>query len=206
MLRVALDHGDLSESNEMAIRKGLCVAWDIETTGLDWSSDKIATCQLHSETTGTVLVRGIFDVPQRLRGLLTDPTVFKVFHHAPFDLRFMATHWNARPTQVACTKVASRLLNPGLPSEEHSLKPLLARHLGIEIDKSERLSNWMASELTTRQLAYAAADVEHLLPLLSVLDKELRSKCLDEIYRSCCDFLPTRVALEIGRWPDVFAY
>jgi ribonuclease D len=206
MLKVAQDHGDLSEANEVAMRKSLCVAWDIETTGLDWSSGKIATCQLHSKTAGTVLVRGIFDIPQRLRGLLTDPTVFKVFHHAPFDLRFMSTHWDARPVQVACTKIASRVLDPGLPSEEHSLKRLLARHLGIEIDKSERLSNWMAPELTNRQLAYAAADVEHLLPLLAVLDKELRSKGLYDIYRSCCEFLPTRVALEVGGRPDVFAY
>jgi ribonuclease D len=206
MLEVSQDYGDLSEVNAVAMRKSSCVAWDIETTGLDWSAEKIATCQLHSKTAGTVIVRGIFDVPQRLRVLLTDSTVLKVFHHAPFDLRFMSTHWDARPVQVACTKVASRLLDPGLPSEEHSLKRLLSRYLGIEIDKSERLSNWMASELTDRQLAYAAADVEYLIPLLTVLNKELRSKGLYDIYRSCCEFLPTRVALEVGCWPDVFAY
>jgi ribonuclease D len=206
MSEIALEYGDLSASNDMALRNDLRLAWDIETSGLDWASEEIATCQLHSETAGTVLVQRISGVPQRLRGLLADPEVLKVFHHAPFDLRFMTTHWDVRPGRVACTKVASRLLDPELPSEEHTLKRLLARHLGIEIDKSERLSNWMASELTNRQLDYAATDVKHLLPLLAVLERELRIKCLDGIFTSCCEFLPTRVVLEVGRWPDVFAY
>ena len=37
--------------------------------------------------------------------LLATPSVRKVFHHAPFDLRFLTGRWRATPRNVACTKV-----------------------------------------------------------------------------------------------------
>ncbi len=51
--------------------------------------------------------------------------MLKVFHHAPFDLRWMMSHWQMQAASVACTEVASRLLNPDPDSASHSLKYLL---------------------------------------------------------------------------------
>lgn len=182
------------------------IAWDIETSGLDWQADRIGTCQLHSKSLGTVIVVTRESRPKNLVTLLEDASVLKVFHHAPFDMRFMVAQWQVPINNVACTKVASRLLSPSLPTSEHSLKPLLRRLLGVEISKAERLSDWLAHELTPEQLAYAAGDVEYLLPLFDRLISEVEHSDLLQIYRNCCGFLPTRVALELGGWPDVFAY
>ena len=183
------------------------VAWDIETTGLDWRHGRIGTCQLHSDTAGTVLVQVRPERrPERLARLLADEAVLKVFHHAPFDLRWMMSHWQVQAASVGCTKVASRLLDPDPDSASHSLKHLLEHRLGINLDKAQRLSDWTMQTLTPEQVSYAAGDVAHLLPLLDLLEKDLVNEGRLETYQRCLDYLPTRVLLEINDWPDVFSY
>lgn len=182
------------------------VAWDIETTGLDWRQGRIGTCQLYSAATGTVLVQIDSDRPDRLAALLADETVLKVFHHAPFDLRWMSSHWQTKPASIGCTKVASRLLNPAGGSELHSLKHLLEQNLGVHLDKAERLSDWTVESLTPAQLEYAARDVEYLVPLLDALTQQLAIAGLLTTYKHCLSYLPTRILFDVNNWPDVFSY
>jgi ribonuclease D len=69
-----------------------------------------------------------------------------------------------------------------------------------------RTSNWSAQRLTSAQIEYAAGDVLHLLELHNALLIELRAVGLETLYNECCSFLPARVELELGGYPDVFAY
>jgi len=195
--------GDLVDAFALSGR----VAWDIETTGLDWRREKIGTCQLFSETVGAVVVSVGEDRPSALATLIEDSTVEKVFHHAPFDLRFMVSAWQASPTAIRDTKVASKILDPAAPNETHSLQQLVGRYLGVSLPKGAvRVSDWSASELTDEQVRYAAGDVVHLLRLLDAMEEALRACGRAELYDSCCAFLPARVTLELGDFPDVFAY
>lgn len=57
------------------------------------------------------------------------------------------------------------------------LGSLLRRHLEVDLPKDQGDSDWGAPELTPEQLAYAANDTRHLLPLWEKLTTELRS-CL----------------------------
>jgi ribonuclease D len=198
--------GDLGSDLAAALHAVPRLAWDIETSGLDWRTDRIGTCQVHAPEIGTFIVQLNGTLPTKLRGLLADRGVVKVFHHAPFDLRFMTWHWKVSAESVACTKIASKLLVPRARNEEHSLKALLAQHLDVHISKVERVSDWLAADLSEAQLRYAAADVTHLLPLLDTLEKELANDGLTDLYARCTEFLPARVQLETGEYPDVFAY
>jgi ribonuclease D len=183
------------------------VAWDIETTGLDFRQDEIGTVQLHSPQVGSVLVKLDSDrTPVNLCALLSDPSVLKVFHYAPFDLRFMLAKWRCHPRNVACTKIASKLLTPHADAPEHSLKPLMLKHLGKVLDKTQQTSNWTADQLSKEQLQYAFNDVVYLLDLFETLAKEIRRAGLEELYERCLNFLPTRVMLDVGGWPDVYLY
>jgi ribonuclease D len=197
---------DLSSDVLHALSEAPAVGWDIETTGLAWDEARIATCQLDAAGVGTFVVRDIQERPPHLLALLSRDSVAKVFHHAPFDLRFMMHHWHAKPARIFCTKIASRLLDPADTSGVHSLQFLLHKHLGVEIDKAARLSDWTADVLTPEQLSYAANDVRHLVPLMEVMRAQLESKHLSSLYKRCCAFLPTCVELQLGRWPDVFKY
>ncbi len=197
---------DLADDLAAALHSVPRVAWDIETSGLDWRTDRIGTCQLHAPEVGTFIVQLNGRLPARLRELLADPGVLKVFHHAPFDLRFMSWQWNVSAESVACTKIASKLLAPHARKDEHSLQALLDQHLGVHISKLERISDWLAADLSEAQLRYAAADVTHLLPLLGTLEKSLANAGLSDLYARCIEFLPARVQLDTGEYPDVFSY
>jgi ribonuclease D len=200
-------HGDLPGDLATLFGAAARVAVDVETTGLDWRRDRLATCQLFGESVGVVLVRIEDDTPTRLASLLESSTVEKVFHHAPFDLRFMVHTWDIQPAAIRCTKVASKLLDPGAPNETHTLQRLVARHLGVALSKgSVRTGDWRAAMLSQDQLDYAAADVVHLLALFDILRAELQHRKLNRLYDDCCAFLPTRVLLELFSYPDVFAY
>lgn len=205
--RRTVTRGDLSAEMADAFAKLPLVALDVETSGLDWRRDRLATCQLFAEHIGVVVVRLDEKRPVRLTGLLEDPAVEKVFHHAPFDLRFMVHAWGAQPVSIRCTKVASKLLDPDAPNEAHSLQQLCLRYLGVRLDKGAvRTSDWLAEELTAEQLEYATRDVLYLPALLGALENELARADLCPLYDACCSFLPARVTLELGGYPDVFAY
>lgn len=196
-----------ADLDELAFERALMadlVAMDIETTGLDWRNDRIGTVQVHIVDT-TYIVRPNGRTPYRLKAVVEDSAVCKVFHHAMFDLRFLAHNWGIVPARVACTKIASKLAEPDIPCAEHSLARLLRRHLGVNLDKSARTSDW-TGELSESQLRYAADDVRFLPQLYRHLDAQLRERDLLDLRDRCYTHLPTQVELEVGGFPDVFAY
>ncbi|WP_410814342.1 ribonuclease D [Micromonospora sp. 067-2] len=197
---------DLDDASLAALCSSGEVACDIETTGLDPKLDRIGTVQLHAQGIDDIVLQ-VGDVrPGRLCALIQDSRVRKVFHHAMFDLRFMAAHWRVQPMNIACTKIASKLLSPQVDSKRHSLQALLRERLNVDISKDERLSDWTNLNLTSAQVRYATADVEHLLPLLNGLEEDLRVAGLIDLFDQCTSFIPARVCLDLGGWPDVFNY
>jgi ribonuclease D len=141
-----------------------------------------------------------------LSRLLEHDSIQKVFHYALFDVSFMARWWNVKPRNIACTKVASRVLAPEGP---HSLQDLLAAHLGIRLNKSDsrvRTSDWRRETLLDEQIEYAANDVRYLLALHDKLQTELGRVGRTELAQQCFAFLPKRVQLEISGTGDPFRY
>lgn len=204
---ISLLKGDIGKDLLEAYRAAGQVACDIETSGLDWRDARIGTCQLFAPEVGAVIVQVNSEIPQFLCRLLSDETALKVFHHAPFDMRFIGWHWKTSITRVACTKIASKILEPNLPNEQHSLQALLRRHLDVDISKeTERVSNWLAKELTPAQAVYAAKDVFYLLPLLQVLEKRLAGVGLHSLFERCLQHLPARVELDLRGYGDVYLY
>ena len=196
--------GDLPEWCVDALRRSAVTAWDIETSGLDWAHDRIATCQIYSPSVGTFLVQTPTRSPRNLVSLLQDANVAKVFHHAMFDLRFMYSQWHAEAQSVFCTKIAAKILGPG--SDKTTLQDLTRDFLGVRLDKSERTSNWLASVLSSQQINYAAADVVYLPALMSALHDRLAENDRWDLAIACYTFLPIRVRLDVLGSGDVFAY
>ena len=201
----ALYRGDIDDVLEARFIGAGRVAWDIETSGLDPKNDLIGTVQVHAVGVGSVVVQMDSDSPLRLCRLLENRQVGKVFHHAMFDLRFMVAHWNVQPCNIYCTKVAAKLLDPG-QTKPSSLQYLLMRYLGVQINKDQRVTDWLSSSLTDEQIDYACKDVEYLLPLLDLIAADVERSGLADVYGSCLRFIPARVLLDLGNWPDVFAY
>lgn len=183
------------------LQSGSC-AVDTETTGLDWRTDRLEICQIYSPATGPAIIRNTGRRPENLATILESTVVEKVLHFAPFDLRFLERGWGIRAQAVRCTKTASRLLEPDLPSADHSLKPLLKRRLGVMVGKGAvRTSDWGAPELSAEQVEYAIDDVRHLLSLHDDITSRMSAEqCA--LYSSICAYLPNDAHREIVGVPN----
>jgi ribonuclease D len=116
----------------------------------------------------------------------------------------MAFHWNVLPNNVACTKIASKLLDP--VEIDHSLQRILQKHLNVWIDKESRVSNWLNDHLSKEQLEYAASDVIYLPRLFAHLKERLESCNRWDLATGTFNFLPARVQLDLMGAGDVFSY
>lgn len=200
--------GDISSGLLVQCREERILGVDIETSGLDWKKDSISTVQLYLPDANIVAIlksaSGI--TPDHLISLLEDSSITKVFHHALFDLRFLASSWPLAPRNIACTKIASKIINPGGATSEHSLAGLLETELGVAIDKSEQTSNWMKQSFTTSQLRYLSNDVLYLPRLIAqLLDKSMSNKYIEDI-RCSFQYIPTRLSTDLRECGDIFTY
>lgn len=203
-MQVNFHQGDLPEGLEF----GDAIAVDTETMGLNLSRDRLCLVQLSSGDGTAHIVQPdpeTFDAP-RLKTLLADPDVLKIYHFGRFDLAAIDHYLGVTAAPVYCTKIASRLIRTY--TDRHGLKDLCKELLGVELSKQQQTSDWGATELSEEQLAYAASDVLYLHKLKEALDRRLDREGRREEAQACFDFLPTRAALDMAGWDgvDIFAH
>ncbi|WP_375202467.1 ribonuclease D [Hyphococcus sp.] len=199
-----LHKGDLPEGLDL----GPVVAIDSETMGLIPHRDPLCVVQLSAGDGDAHLVqlnRQTYDAP-RLKALLSDPKVLKIFHFARFDVAAFKQWLGVETAPVYCTKIASKLCRTY--TDRHGLKDVCRELLGVDISKQQQSSDWGADELSDAQVDYAASDVLHLHALREKLDAMLTREGRMAMAEACFDFLPTRAALDLAGWPevDIFAH
>ena len=184
------------------------VAVDSETLGLNPHRDRLCLMQLSSGDGVAHLVQ--FDGENysapRLKALLKDHKVTKIFHFARFDVAVIEKYLGIETTPIYCTKIASKLVRTY--TDRHGLKDLCAELLGVELSKQQQSSDWGAADLSPSQLAYAASDVLHLHKLKAKLDDMLAREGRSEFAAAAFEFLATRAKLDLAGFgeQDLFAH
>jgi len=199
-----LHRGDLPEGIDF----GSAVAVDTEAMGLNPHRDRLCLVQLSGGDGNAHLVQlapGAYEAP-RLKTLMADPTVTKIFHFARFDLAMIYHYLGVMAGPVYCTKIASRLARTF--TDKHGLRDLCKDVLNVDLSKQQQSSDWGAATLTDQQLQYAATDVLHLHALRTRLDAMLEREGRADLARAAFDFLPARVLLDLEGWAeqDIFAH
>ena len=147
------------------------IAMDIETTGLLPWYNKIAVISFAApeRETGVVQVKG-GRIPAELKELFTEnkERLWVTHNGTAFDLLFFR-HKGIAIGQHYDTLVGEQVLATSARHDvSKSLSATMKRRLGktfkLEIDHR----TWQAPELSKEQLAYAAADVEHLHRLMQI--------------------------------------
>lgn len=201
---IKLHKGDLPEGVTF---KG-SVAIDTETLGLNPQRDRLCLVQLSGGDGTAHLVQpdpASYDAP-RLKALLTDPSILKIFHFARFDLAVLEKYLGVAVTPVYCTKIVSKLVRTY--TDRHGLKDITAELLGVELSKQQQSSDWAAAILSQQQLTYAAADVLHLHALKEKLDAMLLREGREHFAKAAFEFLPTRAKLDLAGYSedDIFSH
>jgi len=199
-----LHKGDLPAGLDL----GAVVAVDSETMGLNPHRDALCVVQLSSGDGNAHVVqldRNTYDAP-RLKAVLSDPNVLKLFHFARFDVAAFRQWLKIDTAPIYCTKIASKLTRTY--TDRHGLKDLVRELLGVELSKQQQSSDWGAATLSEAQIDYAASDVLYLHQLREKLDEMLAREGRGMLAQACFDFLPARAALDLEGWPetDIFAH
>jgi ribonuclease D len=206
--------GDLNEELLEAYAQGSEIAVDTETMGLHTLRDRLCLVQLCSRDMRAAIVQfplETFDPGRppaerapRLKRLLENEAVLKVFHFARFDVAALR-HWLGIEVEpLYCTRTASKLARTY--TDRHGLKDNLLELLDVELDKAAQQSDWSAPELTAEQIRYAISDVTMLLPLMDRLEIRLRRLERGELNRECARAIPTVARLDLLGFEDLFEH
>lgn len=105
-----------------------------------------------------------------------------ICHAAEQDLEVLQLACGTRPTRLFDTQIAAAFIGLGFAA----LGRLVTSIVGATLAKGDRLTDWTRRPLDESQIAYAAADVEHLLRLHEELCERAReSGTLDWIEQEC---------------------
>jgi ribonuclease D len=202
-MSIKLYRGDLPAD----FKPGSSIAIDTETLGLRPARDRLCVVQISTGDGSAHLVQldGKYDAP-RLKAVLEDPSVLKIFHFARFDVAMLKHYLGADTAPVYCTKIASKLVRTY--TDKHGLKDILKELLGIEANKQQQSSDWGAHVLSDAQKTYAAQDVLYLHEMKTRLDQMLARENRTELAKQCFDFIPVRAKLDLDGWAeeDIFAH
>ena len=204
-----LIHDDIPEgifNNFMKLEK---IAVDTELHGLTMNRDQICLVQLCDQEEQVCLVRPNRGAGySRLKALMENKDVLKVFHFALTDVAFFKTSLNIEVTPFCCTKVMSKLIRTY--TQNHGLKDLHMELLGIQMEKEQQQTNWAESDLSQNQLKYAANDVLRLLEIFERLQKMIISrnrlpggKSISELNETAQSMLPGMVELLVHGYGDL---
>ena len=179
------------------------VAVDTETLGLQPRRDRLCMVQLSAGDGAAHLVQfdGTDWAAPRLKAVLSDASLTKIFHFARFDVAVIAHYLGVVPEPLYCTKIASKLARTY--TDRHGLKDLCSELLGIELSKQQQSSDWAAEKLTDEQKAYAASDVLHLHALEAKLTAMLRREGRSSLAEDCFRFISVRAGLDLAGFADV---
>lgn len=141
------------------------IGLDIETTSLDNFSLKILLLQL--EINNKIFILDVQklggNIIKYILSVIKDSNKLVIGHQIKFDVESLFVFTEELLTNLFDTMIAETLIYQGVGKQYYSLKELVYKYCGRELDKSERdsFSNF-SGDFTNEQLIYSALDVAFL--------------------------------------------
>ena len=208
MVKIHRIKGDITTDIVKSFKSS--VAIDTEATGLQIPErDKLSLIQICGENGDVYIIqpnRTNYKAPN-LVSVLENPKILKIGHFLRFDKSAMEFFLKCKINNIFDTKIASKVVRTY--TDQHGLKNLVFEFCNKNLDKRQGSSDWNKdiSELTDKQLEYAAGDVIYLHKIKSQLEKMLIRENRIDLFNRCIKFLDTRVELDQSGFKfDIFEH
>ena len=186
------------------------IAIDTEATGLQIPErDKLSLIQICDDKGNVFIIqpnKKNYKAPN-LVSVLENNKIIKIGHFLRFDKNALEYFLKCKINNIFDTKIASKIVRTY--TDAHGLKNLVQEFCNKSLDKRQGSSDWNKdiSELSEKQLEYAANDVIYLHKIKNELEKMLIRENRMEIFKKCLDFLDTRVKLDQNGFKfDIFEH
>ena len=186
------------------------IAIDTEATGLQIPErDKLSLIQICDENENVYIVqpnKKTYKAPN-LVSVLQNNKILKIGHFLRFDKNALEFFLKCKMKNIFDTKIASKIVRTY--TDAHGLKNLVQEFCNKNLDKRQGSSDWNKdiNDLSDKQLEYAANDVIYLHKIKSELEKMLNREGRMEMFKSCINFLNTRVELDQNGFKfDIFEH
>ncbi len=186
------------------------IAIDTEATGLQIPErDKLSLIQICDEKENVYIIqpnKKTFKAPN-LVSVLENDKILKIGHFLRFDKSALEYFLKCKLKNIFDTKIASKIVRTY--TDAHGLKNLVQEFCNKNLDKRQGSSDWNKdiSDLSEKQLEYAANDVIYLHKIKLELEKMLVRENRMQLFNNCLNFLNTRVELDQNGFKfDIFEH
>lgn len=205
-IKPAVFQGDLNEETFQLYSKDDRIAIDCEMMGLNPRRDRLCVIQACDSTNHFSLIQILPSQKEapRLKMLLENPEINKIFHYARMDLCFLKSHLNINVKNIFCTKLASKMARTY--TDKHGLKELIREFFNENMDKKNQSSDWGKKSLSKDQIDYACEDVRFLISLRSLLEDILQREKRLELAQKAFECIPVFSELDLLEMVGVFEH
>ena len=186
------------------------IAIDTEATGLQIPErDKLSLIQICDEKENVYIIqpnKKTYKAPN-LVSVLENDKILKIGHFLRFDKSGLEFFLKCKMKNIFDTKIASKIVRTY--TDAHGLKNLVQEFCNKSLDKRQGSSDWNKdiNDLSDKQLEYAANDVIYLHKIKSELEKMLVRENRMDLFKSCINFLSTRIELDQNGFKfDIFEH
>ncbi len=162
--RFAAYYGDIKGEKIIAV--------DLEADSMHHFKERVCLIQLADKKNSCVLDPFKIMDFSRLKILMENRSIKKVFHGSDFDIRSLDREYGIRVNNLFDTEIACKFLG----IKERGLKALLKKYFNVDQDKKYQKKDWSVRPLPEEMLAYSIIDVLYLIDLAQILTGELKRK------------------------------
>tara|TARA_B100001996_G_C18473140_1_gene520812 strand:- start:143 stop:787 length:645 start_codon:yes stop_codon:yes gene_type:complete len=210
MTKIYKFQDDISTEVLKKLEKCSSLSIDCEGTGLQIPHrDKLSLVQFSTGNNDAYIVqpdRKNYKAPNIIK-ILENEKITKIGHYLRYDVSALEFFLKCEVKNIWDSKICSKLVRTY--SQNHGLKDLVQEFCGKKIDKKLGSSDWNKdlNELTDAQLQYCSNDVIYLHKIKDELNKMLIRENRLDLYKSCMNFLKTRIKLDqSGFTEDIFQH
>ena len=161
------------------------IAVDLEADSMFHFKEKVCLIQVAAKNRSIVIDPLQIKDLSSLKSIFAGHHIQKIFHGADYDVRSLFRDFNIETNNLFDTELACRFLG----IKETGLEAVLKKFFKINLDKKYQKKDWSKRPLPQEMLGYAAKDVNYLIPMAEILEKELDNKGRLSWVHEECDYL-----------------